>query len=145
MIVIEFGILFLIWTLMIYVNHRLAHILPFYNLHDEHHRLVANGIEYQPNWKNYFLYLDNWKVTVDNWIIEVIPTLIFSYLTGYWIFSIGHYIWTAFMQEYLEHNRYIDLYPLTTGKWHMNHHIEKNCNYGLFIPIWDKVFGTEIR
>lgn len=145
MIIVEFISLFLLWTLMIYCNHRLAHVLPFYHLHDEHHRLVAADSEPGPNWKNYFLYLDNWKVTLDNWIIEVIPTLIFSYLTGYWIFSIIHYIWTAFLQEHLEHDVKFDLYPFTSGKWHMNHHSRYNCNYGLFIPLWDKIFGTEIR
>ena len=143
--IFEFVLLFLLWTLMIYDNHRFAHVLPFYHLHDEHHRLVSIDAESEPEWKNWFLYLDNWKVTVDNWIIEVIPTLIFSYVTGYWIFSIFHYFWTAFLQEHLEHNTKLDLYPFTSGKWHMNHHTESNCNYGLLIPIWDKLFRTEIR
>jgi len=145
LVMIEFVILFFLWTLLIYCNHRLAHILPFYRLHDEHHKLVSENAEPGPNWKNYFLYLDNWKVTTDTWLIEVIPTLIFSYVTGYWIFSLLHYIWTAFLQERLEHNINLDLYPFTSGKWHMNHHTIYNCNYGLFIPIWDRLFGTEIR
>jgi sterol desaturase/sphingolipid hydroxylase (fatty acid hydroxylase superfamily) len=145
MIIIEFLLFFILWNFMIYCNHRLAHILPFYYLHDEHHRLVKTNSESGPNWKNYFLYLDNLKVTLDNWIIEVIPTLIFSYITGYWIFSVFHYIWTAFLQEHLEHNPKLNLYPFTFGKWHMMHHSNYNCNYGLLIPIWDRIFGTEIR
>jgi sterol desaturase/sphingolipid hydroxylase (fatty acid hydroxylase superfamily) len=54
-----------------------------------------------------------------------------------------YYVWAAFIQESIEHDQNFDLYPvLTSGKWHMMHHRDENCNYGVIIPIWDIVFGT---
>jgi len=89
------------------------------------------------------LWLDNWKVTVDTWIIEVIPTIIFCWAFGQWWIFILYWVWTAIIQESVEHNERISLYPfLTSGKWHLIHHKEDNKNFGLFIPCWDILFKT---
>lgn len=113
--------------------------------HKEHHRYVAQK-SFSPkwHWSNIFLFNDNLSSTIDYWITEVIPTIIFSWLTGnWWIFGI-YYVWASTLQEFLEHNVKYNLYPLTTGKWHMVHHLETpSKNYGVFIRLWDKIFNTE--
>jgi len=132
---------FLLWTLMLYWIHRIGHLVPVIRaMHLHHHRyvLVHNTTWH---WSNLFLFNDDWTSTIDLWITEVIPTLIFSIVTGqYWI-SVFYYVWAAFIQESIEHNDKVDLPILTSGKWHLIHHRSSN-NYGLFYPLWDIVFGT---
>lgn len=132
---------FLLWTLILYWIHRLGHRLFFVkDLHLDHHRYVLqHNVGW--HWSNLFLFNDNLKSTLDLWITEVIPTLIFSYATGQWWISIFYYLWAALIQESIEHNKDFDLPILTSGKWHLLHHRSK-CNYGLFTPVWDIVFRT---
>lgn len=90
-----------------------------------------------------FLFNDTWMSTLDLWITEVIPTLIFSLVTGYWWISVFYYLWAAFVQEIIEHNPKFDVFPLlTSGRWHLIHHHNTSVNYGLFTPVWDIAFGT---
>ena len=135
--------LFLLWTMILYWIHRCGHKIKFINkYHQDHHRYIR----YHPNvgwsWKNLFLYNDTKNSTIDLWITEVIPTIIFSYVTGHWVFFAFYYFWAAFVQESIEHNRKFSLYPLTSGKWHLVHHKNQNMNFGLFFPLWDIIFGT---
>lgn len=135
---------FLLWTLTLYWIHRVAHIAPLLKkYHMSHHSyILQNDVSW--HWSNLFLYNDNRKSTIDLWMTEVIPTLIFSFLSGqYWI-SLLYYIWAAFIQETIEHNKNFNLPLLTSGKWHLIHH-RSNSNYGLFIPLWDLVFNTYKR
>jgi sterol desaturase/sphingolipid hydroxylase (fatty acid hydroxylase superfamily) len=80
---------------------------------------------------------------LDLWITEVIPTVIFSWITGHWWLSVFYYLWAALIQEVVEHNPKFDVFPLlTSGRWHLVHHKDSTRNYGLFLPIWDIMFGT---
>jgi sterol desaturase/sphingolipid hydroxylase (fatty acid hydroxylase superfamily) len=80
---------------------------------------------------------------MDLWITEVVPTLIFSWITGHWWLSVFYYVWAAFIQEVIEHNPNFNIYPLlTSGQWHLVHHKQSDKNFGLFVPIWDIVFRT---
>lgn len=98
------------------------------------------------NWKNLFLFIDDWEQTIDQWLTEVIPTIIFCMITGEWWLFIFYWVWSALIQEAIEHNEKISLYPfLTSGKWHLMHHKNDNCNFGLFFPIWDILFKTNKR
>jgi sterol desaturase/sphingolipid hydroxylase (fatty acid hydroxylase superfamily) len=134
--------IFLLWTFVIYWMHRLVHIVPVLReIHADHHKYVNNH-EVSWHWSNLFLYNDTWKSTADLWITEVIPTIILSYFFGWWLL-LCYYIWAAFVQESIEHNRKFDIYPIiTSGKWHMLHHKESQFNYGIMIPLWDIVFRT---
>ena len=136
--------LFLVWTFLLYWIHRIVHRIPFVNdFHQDHHQYINNNNGTKWHWNNLFLYNDTWKSTVDLWITEVIPTLIFSYITGYWILFIFYYLWAALVQEVIEHNSKFDWYPfLTSGRWHLVHHRNQRRNFGLFIPLWDILFGT---
>jgi sterol desaturase/sphingolipid hydroxylase (fatty acid hydroxylase superfamily) len=137
-------LIFLGWTLMVYVIHRLAHVIPFMRkFHDDHHDQVVGGGIQGPNWRNLLLFFDTWRSTADQWLVEVIPTIIFAAVTGHWWIAIAYYIWAALIQESIEHNERVDLYPfLTSGRWHLVHHRDPNSNFGVFVPIWDLAFGT---
>lgn len=137
-------LLFLSWTLMLYSIHRLVHRLPLLSrFHLAHHRYIKNGNS-KWNYKNLVLYTDDHGSTIDMWLTEVIPTILFCVaFNALWLW-IFYYIWAALLQDTLEHSN-LDWYPLTTGKWHMVHHRDARRNFGLFLPIWDKVFGTEKR
>lgn len=138
----EYVLYFFAWTFVLYWTHRICHLLPFAkDIHWQHHKYVDAQ---QPGWmwQNMFLWSDDWGSTADLWLTEVVPTLIFCYFTGqWWIFGI-YYVWTAFIQEFVEHNPKFDFPLLSAGKCHLNHHTDWKCNYSLFFPIWDIVFGT---
>lgn len=137
-------ITFLLWTLLIYFMHRLAHVLPGMTyFHQDHHLQTDLKTNNGWHWSNIFLYNDTWKSTVDLWLTEVIPTLIFCYIFDVWWLMVFYYLWSALVQEAVEHNLKINLYPfLTSGRWHMIHHKYANKNYGIFFPIWDIIFRT---
>jgi sterol desaturase/sphingolipid hydroxylase (fatty acid hydroxylase superfamily) len=137
-------VIFLVWTLYLYLIHRACHTVHFLKrIHRPHHIQVQKNQTTHWHWTNLFLFTDTVGVTVDMWVTEVIPTIIFSSITGHWWLCIFYYIWAAFFQEPLEHNLNNNFYPLTAGKWHLIHHKNLYHNYGLFLPIWDKVFKTE--
>lgn len=147
-------ILFLLWTLFLYLVHRVIHKIPYLKrIHWDHHRYILQKFKSQSSlknptnwhWNNLFLYNDTTLSTIDLWVTEVIPTLIFCYITNHWWIFLFYYVWTAFIQERIEHNPKIDLYPFTSGKWHLTHHKNFNKNYGLFHPLWDKIFDTELK
>jgi sterol desaturase/sphingolipid hydroxylase (fatty acid hydroxylase superfamily) len=130
---------------MLYWIHRIGHRWPkpIRNWHMDHHKQVTNNTIWFWHWSNLFLYNDTWKSTLDLWATEVIPTLLFSWVTGQWWISAFYYLWAAFIQEAIEHNPKFNIFPLlTSGKWHLIHHTQSNKNYGLFVPIWDMLFNT---
>jgi sterol desaturase/sphingolipid hydroxylase (fatty acid hydroxylase superfamily) len=138
-------LLFLSWTLLLYVIHRLVHITPILKqIHWNHHRYISLKNPTGWKWNNLFLYNDTNKSTLDLWITEVVPTLLFSYFTGHWWIFCFYYIWAAFIQERIEHDPNIDFYPFTSGRWHLIHHKNFKKNYGLFHPFWDRLFRTEM-
>lgn len=138
--------LFFLWTLLLYIVHRLMHEIPILrNIHLDHHRYIIKNLGNTSwHWNNLFLYNDTWISTLDLWITEVVPTLIFSYITGHWWIFAFYYCWAAFIQEIIEHNPKINWYPFTSGRWHLIHHRNFKKNYGLFHPVWDRIFQTEM-
>jgi sterol desaturase/sphingolipid hydroxylase (fatty acid hydroxylase superfamily) len=132
----------LLWTFLMYVMHRLVHITPVLrDWHMDHHREVTYG-RVGWHWSNLFLFNDTWTSTLDWWITEVMPTLVTCWLTGQWWLAVAHYLWAAFIQERVEHDPNFDWPVLTSGRWHMVHHVYWMQNYGAFIPLWDLIFGT---
>jgi len=121
------------------------HAIPWLGIfHDDHHNFISTN-KTSWSWNNFLLFTDTWLSTLDLWITEVIPTLVFAWLSTNWWLLIFYYLWAAFLQETIEHNDNIDLYPLTSGKWHLIHHKIPSKNFGLFLPIWDKIFQSELR
>ena len=138
---------FLAWTFMLYWIHRAVHRIPVFNrYHQDHHRFIDRHGGTAWHWNNLLLYNDTMASTIDLWITEVIPTLLFSAVTGFWWLSVAYYLWAALLQEQLEHNPKFDFYPwITSGRWHLVHHRKQRKNYGLFHPLWDKIFKTELQ
>ena len=137
---IEYIVIFLLWTFCLYWIHRLVHAIPVIrNVHFDHHKFINLNGKANWDWNNLLLFNDTWISTIDLWITEIIPTILFSWITGHWWVTIFYYVWAAFIQEKIEHNPSVNLYPfLTSGNWHLSHHKNPKNNFGLFIPIWDK-------
>lgn len=110
---------------------------------DHHKNVVTDDMKWK--WNNLLLYNDTKESTIDLWLTEVIPTIIFCLITRQWWIFIVYYVWTAFIQERIEHNKEFDIPVLTSGKWHLMHHEKENCNFGLFTSLWDKIFNTNRR
>jgi sterol desaturase/sphingolipid hydroxylase (fatty acid hydroxylase superfamily) len=141
---LEGVMVFLLWTLVLYLIHRITHRVDFFkSLHYDHHIFVSRNKSTKWKWHDLMLYNDTPKSTLDMWVTEVIPTLCISFFTGHWWLSVMYYIWAAFFQQNLEHNPKYNWYPFTSGKWHLVHHRDPSKNFGLFLPIWDKIFKTE--
>jgi sterol desaturase/sphingolipid hydroxylase (fatty acid hydroxylase superfamily) len=129
---------------MLYWIHRLGHTVPFLRkYHADHHRFI-NRLKNKSKWEfnNLFLYNDTTKSTVDLWLTEVIPTLIFCFVTEQWWIAVLYYGWAALLQEYLEHNDKINVPVFTFGKWHLLHHKDPTKNFSLIFPLWDRIFKT---
>lgn len=138
-----FIIYFLSWTFILYWTHRIGHQLTFMQkFHWDHHVFIVKNGNSGWHWNNLFLFNDNWYSTIDLWLTEVMPTILFSAITGQWWVFIFYYLWASVLQEQLEHNKNINWYPFTSGRWHLLHHKNTNCNFGLFFPIWDIIFRT---
>lgn len=134
----------MLWTFMIYWLHRIAHKRVFLltKYHMEHHRFILKN-DPKWHWSNIFLYQDNLESTIDVWLSEVIPTIIFCLVFNQWWILLLFYIWSAFIQESIEHNRKFNVFPFSTsGKWHLIHHLEGPYNFGIFHPLWDILFKT---
>jgi len=139
----SYTIYFLLWLFFLYWLHRLAHVLPVIKkLHLDHHIYITQNQNVSWHWSNLFLITQTLKSTVDLWITEVIPTLLFSLITGQWWILIFYYLWAAILQETLEHDKNLNLPILTSGKWHLLHHSDFRKNFGIFFPLWDIVFNT---
>lgn len=135
---------FLAWTLVLYWIHRAAHAIPALQYaHWDHHWYITNHKDMGWHWSNLFLFNDNWISTLDLWLTEVIPTVLFAWFFDAWWLVVFYYVWAAVIQEAVEHNSRINWYPITSGQWHLTHHQNPSKNFGVFIPVWDKVFGTE--
>jgi sterol desaturase/sphingolipid hydroxylase (fatty acid hydroxylase superfamily) len=110
--------------------------------HGDHHKQIHQHPNKKWHWNNLLLVNDTIKSTIDLWITEVIPTSIISLIFSAPWLIISYYIWAAFLQESLEHNRTINLPPLSAGRWHLVHHKYPNKNFGFPFRIWDNIFDT---
>lgn len=135
---------FIVWTLILYLLHRLAHINSFlWQYHNDHHTQINFAQNKGKHWSNYFLFFDTWKSTVDQWLIEILPTIIFCMMINDWFIFVFYYFWAVWIQEKIKHDNNFNIYPvLTSGQWHMVHHKYYGNNFGVFVPIWDILFKT---
>lgn len=136
-------LLIFLWTLLLWSMHFLSHHTQFlWKFHLAHHEEVLNGIG-NPDWRNLFLWFNTFEVTMDQWLIEVIPTLVLAYaFNAYWLIMF-YYVWAACIQESIRHNPEFNLMPfLVSGKYHLIHHRNSSKNFGVYTPIWDMLLGT---
>ena len=140
---------YLIWTFFIYWLHRIVHVTEWTNYyHSDHHRYITenwnNELENPTgwNWTDVFLIEDTWKSTVDLWLTEVIPTILYSSITGQWWILVMYWLWSSMIDEVIEHNPKFNVPFIAAGKWHLSHHIRDSVNFGLHTPLWDVIFRT---
>ena len=134
---------FFLWTLLMYGMHRVMHsskLLGYF--HIQHHKVINNK-ETKWHWNNVLLYNDDMKSTIDLWITDVAPTLIFCYFTGQWWIFFVYYFYAAFFQENIEHSFNVNIPLISSGRWHLTHHKDSRYNYGFVFTFWDKLFKTE--
>lgn len=133
---------FLSWTLMLYWIHRLGHKSKWLmKFHADHHGHVnKHGTSW--HWNNLLLFNDTWKSTIDLWLTEVIPTLVFCAVFSCWWIFMFYWAWAALIQETVEHNPKVNIPLWSSGVWHLSHHKNPTVNFGLYFTIWDKIFRT---
>ncbi len=146
-------VLVLLWTLQIYILHRLAHIkhpLNFlYHIHISHHKINYMKEENrQFKWYYFFFYFGGILETVDVLVTITIPAIIVYFIyppVGIYIL-IFHYLYEVFFSEgVLDHNPAIKgriTSIFAWGDYHLGHHKNWNCNYGLLLTCWDHLFNT---
>jgi len=134
--------IFLAWVLVLYCAHRICHVIPFLKkIHLYHHDFI-NTSQPQWDWKNIFLWTNDFGETMDLWVTEGIPTLAFCTVTGHWWIFVWWWIWAGLIEQFIEHNPKFDVPFLSAGKHHLQHHKYYNVNYSTFFPLWDWVLGT---
>lgn len=151
--VLIFIVQFFLWTLLVYLIHRAAHYRSKYNfllkIHLQHHRInYLNKNNRVFKWYYIFFYFGSVKATVDVVLTLTLPA-VFVYLmhppTGVYILII-HYLYEVFLSEgLLDHNPAIRgklTKVFSWGEYHLKHHKNPKCNFGLIITLWDKVFRT---
>ena len=137
---------FLGWTGLLYVVHRAAHtelLPPLKKFHDYHHELVEAEENEGWTWKNLFLSMDGFNGTVEQLMMEIIPTLVFVcvFPESWWIL-IFYWADIAFISERIEHEPRFRIWALAYGSFHMVHHDDPTKNLGAYHPLWDMIGGT---
>jgi len=152
--IINFTSLFLLWTFIVYLLHRLSHFkhkLNFlYFIHRYHHRVDYNIERIRKfDWRYLLFYFGGFYESLDVVCTMTLPALvlylIFPIYGGYLLTF--HYLYEVFLSEgQLDHNPTITgavTNYFSWGKYHLKHHKDVRCNYSLIVPFWDFIFGTQ--
>lgn len=156
--IFRFLLVILLWTLLYYILHRVAHIRHKHNwlhkLHIIHHRTDYRngGSHFKPQFL--LFYFGDVRGTLDTLCMMTLPLIVITFVfpqQGLWVL-LWHYINEVFLAErILEHNP--RLFGRLTrvfawGTFHLKHHKNPKTNFGLLITLWDNLFSTasvEIR
>jgi sterol desaturase/sphingolipid hydroxylase (fatty acid hydroxylase superfamily) len=151
-----FVLTFLLWSLGAYWLHRLGHVAhrlnPLFRIHMAHHR-VDYDAEPLPGESlvrpEYFLlWYGSLAASADVWITIFIPAFVLSFFspgTGLPLVMLLYFYEAILSERLLDHNPKMSG-PLTVvfawGNYHLSHHHHVRTNYGLYVTLWDRVFGT---
>lgn len=145
---------FFLWTMLVYLMHRVAHIKrrynPFHWIHMAHHRINYWKPENRVfRWYYFLFFFGSIQATIDVVLILTIPAVTVCLIypaTGVYIL-VFHYIYEVFFSEgVLDHNPRIKgtvTRFFAWGDYHLWHHKNWKYNYGLMITLWDSIFGTK--
>ena len=148
--------LFLLWTLLVYFLHRLAHFRhkrnPLYRIHICHHRVNYFKEENRKfRWCYLLFYFGGLNETLDVLLVLTLPALVVYFIyppTGVYILCF-HYFYEVFFSEgLLDHNPKVKggiTKFFSWGQYHLTHHRTWKYNYSLIITLWDYVFSTKKR
>lgn len=140
-IIIDFFALLFIMDFLMYVFHRFAHnkyVFPL--IHKLHHKyetpntlilFILNPIEALGFGMLFLITLSLIKFSLFGVILYTIVNVIFG--------VIAHIGVEPFKKTFIELPiiKYI-----STSTFHFQHHFFKECNYGFYTTIWDKLFNT---
>jgi len=144
--------LFLLWTLVIYFIHRLAHIRHrfnfLYHIHRHHHRVNYLRENRGFKWHHFIFFFGSFYESLDVWLMMTLPALgLFIWLPAYGIcILVFHYLYEVFLSEsQLDHNAAITgevTRYFSWGSYHLGHHRNIRYNFSLMITLWDTIFKT---
>ena len=134
---------FPLWTLLIYCTHRLAHSIPaLWHFHQAHHAVSYDG-KWEFSWWNLIGWFNDWRSTLDQWLTEIIPTILYILLFhDAWPIAVLYYIDSFLSEGITDHNPRIAVPGLAMGRYHLAHHADMTMNFDLYTHFWDWVFGT---
>lgn len=149
-----FGV-FLAWTLLMYLMHRLAHVVhpanPLWRIHLAHHRVPYLSMGDRNHWPQpgqFLFWLGSWQLSLDVLISMTLPLLLLCWFLpaeGLTLLVL-HYLYEVFLSETrLDHNPRIKgavTRFFAWGHYHLYHHVNLKRNYGLIVTWWDWLFGT---
>lgn len=145
---IKILLLIILWDLACYWMHRWAHNAKWYlRIHAAHHKKIYNAEQsWLPSIGSFFLWHGCWKQSLDILISFTMPAVVISYIFNCWWVLLFHYLYEVFLADGLwQHNVRIKSNILAGGQYHLEHHRNPRCNYGSILPIWDKIFKTEVK
>ena len=120
----------LLFTLIEYWTHRsILHRWFWHGYHERHHTHPAEFVPL-PLWYTPLIFTGFGLV----FPYSVTVGLMLGYM---WFFGLHHLL------HHVSHRKHPWLGAY--AKWHMRHHDECPCNYGITHPLWDMVFGTYRR
>ncbi|MDB5117680.1 MAG: hypothetical protein JWQ79_3172 [Mucilaginibacter sp.] len=144
--------LFLLWTLLVYLMHRLAHFRHrfnfLYHIHRYHHRVNYLSEKKGFRWYHFFFYFGSFYESLDVWLMMTLPAIaLFLWQPKYGIYIlVFHYLYEVFLSEsQLDHNERITgkvTRYFSWGTYHLGHHRNIRSNFSLMITLWDSVFRT---
>jgi sterol desaturase/sphingolipid hydroxylase (fatty acid hydroxylase superfamily) len=147
-----FLVAFLLWLLLAYGIHRLAHWSARWNYlqrwHTVHHHPYYLLRAQRFRWYHLLLCFGSPAETLDLWFTLTLPLLLLCPLfpAQGLVLLVMHYLYEIFFSDArLDHNP--NLYGLLTrvfawGDYHLRHHRNPSRNYGLIITFWDRIFST---
>jgi len=129
-----------------YIIHRLLHIKQVYKIMHYFHHLSHNTIPSTAlvqNFKEHFIYIGTFGPALfipyfifgrQHWICIYAYLMIFDFVN-----ALGHCDF-SYCDSYYTSN--ILKFLFYSPEFHRTHHKYLTSNYALFMPIWDKLFGT---
>lgn len=134
--------------LLYYAAHRWLHIPKYYQLmHSFHHQSIhpIPTTSLVQDYKEHFIYIATFGPAmllpyfvfgVQHWIVIGSYLVLFDIANayGHTNIKVRSLVWT--------HQWSPLRYLFYTPEFHLGHHALFQCNYGLFMPIWDFIFGT---
>ena len=131
-----------------YVVHRWLHIPENMKaMHGFHHLSVhpIPSTSLVQNFKEHFIYIATFGPAMilpyflmgyQHWAVIAAYLVLFDIVNAY-----GHT--NIRCNHWLFHHKLSPVrYLIYTPEFHLGHHFHYNCNYGLFMPLWDHLFAT---
>lgn len=122
---------FVVFTLVEYWVHRLPlHAWLYHDRHERHHTHPREYVVFPIYYSAAFFAL----------AYALMPVPVFcGFALGYVWFLVWHHL-----LHHVDLNR-VPAFVRRYAIWHLAHHHDETCNFGITVPLWDFVFGTYRR